>query len=148
MERQSALTTETSSNRKWWVFIAVGIGTFMSALDSSVVNTILPVMRDYFKSDVASVEWAVVVYLLVVTSLLLTFGRLGDLRGHKGMYAGGFLIFVVASAVCGLAPSVAMLVAARTVQAVGAAMLFANAPAILTRSFPPSSAARRWACRP
>jgi EmrB/QacA subfamily drug resistance transporter len=109
----------------------------MSALDSSVVNTILPVLRDYFKSDVASVEWAVVVYLLVVSSLLLTFGRLGDLRGHKGMYAGGFLIFVTASAACGLAPSVAVLVTARTVQAIGAAMLFANAPAILTRSFPP-----------
>jgi len=137
MERQSALTTETSSNRKWWVFLAVGIGTFMSALDSSVVNIILPVLRNYFKSDVASVEWAVVVYLLVVSSLLLTFGRLGDLRGHKGMYAGGFLIFVAASAVCGLSPTVVVLVAARTVQAVGAAMLFANAPAILTRSFPP-----------
>lgn len=109
----------------------------MSALDSSVVNTILPVLRDFFKSNVASVEWAVVIYLLVVSSLLLTFGRLGDLRGHKSMYAGGFLIFVGASAVCGLASTVTVLVAARTVQAIGAAMLFANSPAILTRCFPP-----------
>ena len=137
MERHNALTAETSSSRKWWVFLVVGIGTFMSALDGSVVNIILPVLRAYFKSDVASVEWVVVIYLLVVSSLLLTFGRLGDLRGHKGMYAGGFLIFVTASAVCGLAPTVTVLVAARTVQAVGAAMLFANAPAILTHSFPP-----------
>jgi len=137
MERQNALTADTFSTHKWWVFLAVGIGTFMSALDGSVVNTILPVLRDYFKSDVESVEWAVVIYLLVVSSLLLTFGRLGDLRGHKGMYASGFLIFVTASAVCGLAPSVLVLVAARMVQAVGAAMLFANSPAILTRSFPP-----------
>jgi EmrB/QacA subfamily drug resistance transporter len=109
----------------------------MSALDASVVNIILPVLRTYFQSDVASVEWVVVIYLLVVSSLLLTFGRLGDLRGHKGMYAGGFLIFVAASAVCGLAPTVTILVAARTVQAIGAGMLFANSPAILTHSFPP-----------
>jgi EmrB/QacA subfamily drug resistance transporter len=109
----------------------------MSALDGSVVNIILPVLNDYFKGNVASVEWVVVIYLLVVSSLLLTFGRLGDLHGHKGMYAGGFLIFVTASAVCGLSPTVTVLVAARAIQAVGAAMLFANSPAILTRNFPP-----------
>jgi EmrB/QacA subfamily drug resistance transporter len=126
-----------ASRRKWWVLVAVGIGTFMSALDSSVVNTILPVIRSYFNSEVASVEWAVVVYLLVVSSLLLTFGRLGDLRGHKRIYVSGFLIFVVASAICGLAQSVEMLVISRGVQALGAAMLFANSPAILTKNFPP-----------
>ena len=102
MERQNELGAGTASSRKWWIFLAVGIGTFMSALDSSVVNTILPVIRNYFKSEVASVEWAVTIYLLVVSSLLLTFGRLGDLRGHKGMYASGFVIFVAASALCGL----------------------------------------------
>ncbi len=118
--------------------MAVGIGTFMSALDGSVVNTILPVIRTYFSSDVAGVEWTVVIYLLVVSSLLLSFGRLGDLRGHKGIYIWGFVIFVAASAACGLAPSVGFLVSARGVQAIGAAMLFANAPAILTKSFPPS----------
>jgi EmrB/QacA subfamily drug resistance transporter len=136
MQYPNALTTETSSPRKWWVFLVVGIGTFMSALDGSVVNIIVPVLRAYFHSSVASVEWVVVIYLLVVSSLLLTFGRLGDLRGHKGMYAGGFLIFIIASAVCGFADPVTVLIAARAVQAVGAAMLFANSPAILTRSFP------------
>jgi EmrB/QacA subfamily drug resistance transporter len=124
-------------NRKWWVFLAVGIGTFMSALDGSVVNTILPVIRTYFSSGVSAVEWIVVVYLLVVSSLLLTFGRLGDLHGHKRFYVSGFLIFIASSAVCGLAVSVEMLVIARGVQALGAAMLFANSPAILTKSFPP-----------
>ena len=60
--------------RKWWVLLAVGIGAFMSALDGSVVNTILPVIRDNFNSNVATIEWVVVVYLLVVSGLLLTFG--------------------------------------------------------------------------
>jgi EmrB/QacA subfamily drug resistance transporter len=134
---QSIAQAPASARRKWWIFAAVGIGTFMSALDGSVVNTILPVIRTHFNSDVATVEWVVVVYLLVVSSLLLTFGRLGDMRGHKNLYVTGFLIFVAASAVCGLASSAAMLVAARGVQALGAAMLFANSPAILTKAFPP-----------
>ena len=137
MAQENLIAAPANSRRKWLIFSAVGIGTFMSALDSSVVNTVLPVIENYFKSDIAAVEWAVVIYLLVVSSLLLSFGRLGDLQGHKRLYLAGFLIFVTASALCGLAPSVGLLVAARTIQALGAAMLFANSPAILTRSFPP-----------
>lgn len=122
--------------RKWLVLLAIGVGTFMSALDGSVVNTVLPVVRDTFGSDVAAVEWVVTIYLLVVSGLLLSFGRLGDMRGHKVVYVSGFAVFVLSSALCGLAPSVAALVAFRAVQALGAAMLFANSPAILTKSFP------------
>lgn len=122
---------------KWLVFAAVGIGTFMSALDGSVVNTILPVIRSFFQSDISGVEWIVVVYLLVVSSLLLLFGRLGDLYGNKRIYVGGFVIFILSSAACGLASSVAILVLSRGVQALGAAMLFSNSPAILTKNFPP-----------
>ncbi len=137
MDTRAKDDEKQASRSKWWVLVAVGIGTFMSALDGSVVNTILPVIRSYFNSDVAAVEWAVVIYLLVVSSLLLTFGRLGDLRGHKSVYVFGFLIFVASSATCGLAQSVEMLVISRGVQALGAAMLFANSPAILTKNFPP-----------
>jgi EmrB/QacA subfamily drug resistance transporter len=138
MTQNNAAASGAGAPHKWWVFLAVGIGTFMSALDGSVVNTILPVIRTYFNSDVAGVEWAVVIYLLVVSSLLLSFGRLGDLRGHKAIYIWGFVIFVAASAACGLSPTVEFLAGARAVQAIGAAMLFANSPAILTKSFPPS----------
>ena len=142
MAPQNQAASATDSRRKWLVFTAVGIGSFMSALDSSVVNTILPVIRTYFNSDVAAVEWTVVVYLLVVSSLLLAFGRLGDLKGHKRIYISGFIIFVIASALCGLSPSVGILVTARAVQALGAAMLFANSPAILIRGFPPQQRGR------
>jgi EmrB/QacA subfamily drug resistance transporter len=138
MAHNSLSAPGAGAQHKWWIFLAVGIGTFMSALDGSVVNTILPIIRTYFSSDVAAVEWAVVIYLLVVSSLLLSFGRLGDLRGHKAIYVWGFVIFVAASAACGLAPTVGFLAGARGVQAIGAAMLFANAPAILSKSFPPS----------
>jgi EmrB/QacA subfamily drug resistance transporter len=124
------------SVRKWWVLLAVGIGTFMTALDGSVVNTILPVLRRSLNSDVAGVEWIVTVYLLTLSGLLLSFGRLGDLRGHKTIYLSGFGLFVISSALCGLAVSVEMLVIFRLTQAVGAAMLAANSPAILTKNFP------------
>jgi len=136
--------TQNNSSRflnietKWLVLVAIGIGTFMSALDGSVVNTILPVVTDYFKTDVATIEWVVTTYLLVVSGLLLSVGRLGDLRGNKAAYIWGFVIFVVGSVLCGSASSPAFLIAARGFQAIGAAMLFANSPAILTKNFPAS----------
>lgn len=121
---------------KWLILLAIGIGTFMSALDGSVVNTILPVVTNYFKTDVATIEWVVTTYLLVVSGLLLSVGRLGDLRGNKEAYIWGFGIFVIGSAMCGLSPAPIFLIAARGFQAIGAAMLFANSPAILTKNFP------------
>ncbi|WP_224361725.1 MFS transporter [Hyalangium versicolor] len=130
-------TTHSSARASGtWVLIAVGVGTFMSALDGSVVNAILPVMREALHTDVATIEWVVTVYLLSVSGLLLGFGRLGDVRGHKGVYVLGFGGFVISSALCGMAPGVHALIAFRALQAVGAAMLFANSPAILTKSFP------------
>lgn len=121
---------------KWWVLIAIGAGTFMTALDISVVNTVLPVITRHFDTDIATVEWVVIVYLLLVSGLLPSFGRLGDLRGHKPVYIAGFFLFVFSSLLCGLAPGVLALIAARCLQALGAAMLSANSPAILTKSFP------------
>lgn len=123
---------------KWWVLLAVGVGTFMSALDGSVVNTILPLIKTAFHTRVATVEWVVTVYLLVVSGVLLSFGRLGDMRGHKPVYVSGFLIFVLSSALCGMAPFAWWLVAFRGLQAIGAAMIYANSPAILTKNFPSS----------
>ncbi|MGD8402905.1 MAG: DHA2 family efflux MFS transporter permease subunit [Anaerolineales bacterium] len=136
--------TQSSSSRffnietKWLVLIAIGIGTFMSALDGSVVNTILPVIRDHFNTDVATIEWVVTTYLLVVSGLLLSVGRLGDLRGNKVAYIWGFVVFVAGSGLCGLSPTPVFLISARGLQAIGASMLFANSPAILTKNFPAS----------
>jgi EmrB/QacA subfamily drug resistance transporter len=123
---------------KWLVLVAIGFGTFMTALDGSIVNTILPVIRNSFGSEVAEIEWVITVYLLIVSGLLLSFGRLGDLRGHKTIFSIGMGGFIAASAFCAAAPSAAALVAFRGVQAIGGAMMFANSPAILTKAFPGS----------
>lgn len=131
-------------DRKWWVLIAIGTGSFMAALDGSVVNTILPILRDAFKSDVAAIEWVVTIYLLVLSGLLLTFGRLGDLRGHKSIYIWGFGVFVISSALCGAAWSSTALVVFRGLQAIGGAMLASNSPAIVTGNFPAAERGRTF----
>src|SRR4030065_2924596 len=125
-----------SGSRKWLVLVAIGIGTFMTALDTSVVNPILPVIRLTFNESIPNVEWVITIYLLVLSGLLLSFGRLGDMRGHKTIYLIGFGIFMGGSFFSGAAPSMTMLIVSRGLQALGAAMLSANSPAILTKSFP------------
>ncbi len=131
-----------AERKKYPVLAAVGVGTFMSALDGSIVNTLLPRIGGALGATVAETEWIVVVYLLVVSGLLLVVGRLGDVRGHKDVYVAGFAGFVASSALCGLSPSLPWLVGFRALQALSAAMLFANAPAILTASFPPEERGR------
>jgi EmrB/QacA subfamily drug resistance transporter len=121
---------------KWWVLIAIGTGTLMSSLDGSVVNIILPVLWETFNTDVSTVEWVVTVYLVVLSGLLLTFGRLGDLRGHKTVYMWGFSIFILSSILCGAAWSPLALIVFRGIQAIGGAMLSSNSPAIVTDNFP------------
>ena len=125
-----------NTSQKWGVLVAVGIGTFMTALDTSVVNTVLPVIGQNFNKAITTVEWVVTIYLLVLSGLLLSFGRLGDMRGHKTIYLAGFGIFMFGSFFSGAAPNVGLLIASRGLQALGAAMLAANSPAILTKSFP------------
>jgi len=123
-------------NRKWLVLISVGTGTFMTALDSSVVNTVLPLINQTFGGNISLIQWVVTIYLLTVSGLLLSFGRIGDIKGHRQIYLMGFAIFIVGSALCGVAPSAELLIASRAFQALGAAMLASNSPAILTKSFP------------
>lgn len=130
------------SRARLLVLLTVGIGTFMSALDGSVVNTLLPVLARELHTSVAGIEWVTTIYLLVISGLLLSVGRAGDLFGHKRLYLAGFVLFVAGSALCGTAGSARTLVGLRVIQALGAAMLMATAPAILTRSFPASQRGR------
>ena len=121
------------------IILAVSIGTFMSALDSSIVNISLPVMSNYFNVSLTTIEWVVLSYLIIITSLLLTFGRLGDIYGHKKIYIAGLVIFTAGSLFCALSPGIIIIVAARVVQAVGAGMLMSLGPAIITVNSPAKS---------
>jgi EmrB/QacA subfamily drug resistance transporter len=125
-------------SRKWHVMAAVAMGVFLATIDGSIVNVALPTLVNAFGSDFAVVQWVVLAYLLTVTTLMLSMGRLGDMIGKKPLYTVGFVIFTVGSVLCGLSPSIYWLIAFRVLQAVGAAMLMALGLAIVTEAFPPS----------
>jgi EmrB/QacA subfamily drug resistance transporter len=142
--RRSAATAavEVSRARRLTVLAALGIGTFVTALSNSVLNAILPLIADAFGTDISAVEWIVTTFLLVQSGLLLTVGRLGDMIGHRRLYLTGLLIFIVSLLLCALAPSVLALIAARILQAAGAAMFVANSSPIAMAVFPPSQRGR------
>jgi EmrB/QacA subfamily drug resistance transporter len=121
--------------RKWLILTSVSLGSLMATLDGSIVNIALPAIETDFRIGLNAVEWVVVAYLLVVGSLLLPFGRLGEVLTFKRVYLAGFAIFTLASVCCGASPNTAMLVAFRVVQGVGAAMLMAMGPAIVAHTF-------------
>lgn len=123
-------------HHRWWALGTVALGTFMSTLDASIVNVSLPVILRSLRSDLATIQWVVLAYLLTITALLLTFGRLADIRGRKKVYTLGFVVFTLGSFSCALSGSVHLLIASRVVQAVGAAMIQANSLAITSAVFP------------
>lgn len=109
----------------------------MAPLDSSIVNIALPSLSKHFSVGITTVEWVTMAYLLTTSALLLSAGRLGDMKGHKRVYIAGFLIFTAASALCGYAGSITQLILFRALQALGGTCMLANGPAILTSAFPP-----------
>jgi EmrB/QacA subfamily drug resistance transporter len=125
-------------SRKWYVMAAVAMGIFLSTIDGSIVNVALPTLVRAFHTEFAVVQWVVLAYLLTVTTLMLSMGRLGDMMGKKPLYATGFVIFTVGSVLCGLSPTIYGLIGFRVLQAIGAAMMMALGMAIVTEAFPPS----------
>jgi EmrB/QacA subfamily drug resistance transporter len=122
--------------RKWLILTAVSLGALMSTLDGSIVNIALPAMQQDFGVDITTVQWVTVAYLLMIGSLLLPMGRLGEVLTFKRVYLAGFGLFTAASVLCAFAPGVGMLIAFRVLQAVGAAAITAIGPAIIVRTFP------------
>jgi EmrB/QacA subfamily drug resistance transporter len=128
--------------RKWLILTSVSLGSLMATLDGSIVNIALPAIQANFRTDLTTVEWVVVAYLLVVGSLLLPFGRLGEVLTFKRVYLVGFAIFTIASIACGAAPNELALIGFRVIQAIGGAMISAMGPAIVARTFPANERGR------
>lgn len=131
-----------AAGRKWHVMGAVGVSLFLATLDISIVNVAMPTLVRELGTDFPTVQWVVLAYLLTMATLLLSVGRLGDMVGKKRIYAAGFVVFVLGSFLCALAPGVYWLIAFRVLQAIGATMLLALGPAILTEAFPPTERGR------
>ncbi len=129
--------TKIDYNRKWYVMAAVAMGIFLATIDSSIVNIALPTLVRELNTDFATIQWVVLVYLLTLATLILSFGRLGDMVGKKPVYATGFVVFTLGSILCGLSATVSWLIFFRVVQAIGATMVLALGMAIVTEAFPP-----------
>jgi len=124
-------------NKKWWTLAAVAVGLFMIMLDNTIVNVALPSIEHSLHMSISSLEWIVTAYALTFAALLITGGKLGDLYGRRKMFTAGLVIFTLASLACGLAPSAGILIAARAVQGVGAAVMSPATLSIITATFPP-----------
>ncbi|GMA64455.1 MFS transporter [Alicyclobacillus fastidiosus] len=120
----------------WFVVATVCIGAFMAALDSSIVNIALPIMKRDFHTHMHVIEWVSLSYLLTLAALIVPFSRISDMFGRRWMYSIGFFVFIVGSFFCGFAPTLNVLFVSRILQAVGAAMLQANSVSIITASTP------------
>jgi EmrB/QacA subfamily drug resistance transporter len=131
-----------SSIRGRWVLTATVLGSSVASLDATVVGIALPRIGKDFHTGVASLQWVVTAYTLTLAAFLLLGGTLGDRYGRKRIFQFGVIWFAVASALCGLAPTAATLIAARGLQGIGAALLTPGSLAILQASFAPEDRSR------
>jgi len=125
------------NSRKWWILSVAAAGVLLSTIDASIVNIALPTIGTYFKTSVQNTAWATISYLLVITALLLVFGRLSDIYGQKLIFTGGLLVFTIGSSLCAMSQNITQLVIFRSIQGIGAAMIVSNTSAIVTNAFPP-----------
>ena len=134
-----------ASRQTWYPWLIVGVccaGAFIAQTDASIVQLALPFLAIEFKTSLVAVSWVAIAYLLALAAFLPVFGRLCEMFGRKLLYVGGFLLFAVSSALCGLAENLAWLVSARVLQGIGGAMLAANSIAIIVNAVGQSGRAR------
>lgn len=134
----SASRPEAAPDPRRWLSLAILlIANFMNLIDVTIVNVALPSMRENLGATDSQIEWVVAAYVLAFALGLLPFGRLGDIVGRTRMFLLGVAAFTLASALCGLAPSIEVLIGARVLQGLGGAMMTPQVLAIATVSFPP-----------
>jgi EmrB/QacA subfamily drug resistance transporter len=117
--------------------IVLLVAGFMNLIDVTIVNVALPSMQRAFAASDSQIEWVVAAYILVFALGLLPFGRTGDMLGRRQMFLGGICVFTIGSALCGLAPSMGTLIAARALQGAGGAMMIPQTLALTPVLFPP-----------
>lgn len=128
--------------KRWIILFTVLSATFMATLDGSIVNVALPDMSDKLNVSMAAIEWVVTSFLITIAATILIFGRLGDIKGKTKIFRFGVILFTLGSLLCGFTNSLPVLVAARVIQAVGAAATMATNQGIITQVFPQNERGR------
>ncbi|GIH97288.1 MFS transporter [Planobispora siamensis] len=119
-----------------WALAGLSLSMLLSSLGISVANVALPTLAQAFTASFQAVQWVVLAYLLAITTMVVSVGRLGDIVGRRRLLLAGILLFTAASVLCGVAPTLWALVAARAVQGLGAAVMMALAMAFVGETVP------------
>src|SRR6266446_2918814 len=115
-----------------WILAATILGSSMAFIDGTVVNVALPALQSSLRATLADVQWVVESYALFLAALLLVGGSLGDQYGRRKIFAVGVVLFSVASAWCGLSPSIRQIIVARGLQGIGGALLVPGSLALIS----------------
>lgn len=134
--KRSASEDTAQSSSKRWALVSLMLSMLMSSLDTSITNISVPSVASYFHATFQTTQWIVLAYLLALTSLIVSCGRLGDIAGRRRLLIAGMTLFTVASLLCGLAPTLPLLIAARAMQGVGAAVMMALTTALVSETVP------------
>ncbi|MDR5762913.1 MFS transporter [Caballeronia sp. LZ035] len=139
MQQRSARTTfdEAATNVNYWAVLSVVLGSFLGNLDSSIANVALPTIAHDLARTAAQTVWVVTSYQLAVAVSVLPLAAVGEMFGFRRVFLCGVVLFTAASLGCAAAPSLALLVAARLLQGVGAAAMSTVVPALLRQVYPP-----------
>ena len=139
--------SEAESSHRWFVLAVVGAAFFMTILDVAIVTVAIPSIQIDLGIDESTVQWALTAYAITFGGFLLLGGRMSDLLGRRIVFMGGLVLFTLASLACGLAQNSGMLIGARAVQGLGAAIISPAALSIVTTtsrapSSPPTRSSR------
>lgn len=135
-------SSEKAYNNRYIILAIVLTGTFMSLMNSNIVNVALPNITNYFNVSIAQSQWIVTSYFLTVTAMFLIFGRISEYTGKVKLFILGFVVFTLGSLFCGLSASLDQLIFFRILQALGASMVFSISTAIIMDVFPDSEKGR------
>ncbi|RRG03037.1 MAG: MFS transporter [Lactobacillus sp.] len=135
MTKKTPTTQTTTQKNGWWILVSIGTFAFMSNLDASIVNIAMPIMSKQLHVPMNEIEWVVSAYLIILSALLLFFGKLGDLYGKIKVFRIGTVVFIAGSFISGLQINFPWLLVGRAVQGIGAAMTLSNTYGITTSTF-------------
>ena len=114
-----------------WALAGLSLSMLLSSLGTSIANVALPALAQAFGASFQEVQWVVLAYLLAITTMIVSVGRLGDIIGRRRLLLAGIILFTTASLLCGAAPTLWLLIAARALQGLGAAIMMALAMAFV-----------------
>lgn len=124
------------THSKWTIFLIIVTATFMSTLDAGIINVALPVMAKELNVTTSNIQFVSTIYLLIISSIILLLGKLGDMIGKTKIFTFGVIVFTIGSLLCGLSNSFTVLIISRIIQAIGASANMAVNQGIITETFP------------